>query len=201
MEDYPWYSVIDPDFSVSQGDILLHCPVPKIEENAEFPFFEGNATFIDGIVLTQACDLENGRAKVDNITLCRIVQLKELVQKLMEEQYKNTPSFDYSDLKGKQKDTKRKIIESLRKGEFLDFYLLNKFNSEDFPELNQDYRVVQLRKFYYVPVNSINRIAKQQTTNRLRLLPPYREHLSYSYAFNFSRIGLPVDIVIDPDEV
>jgi hypothetical protein len=29
---------------------------------------------------------------------------------------------------------------------------------------------------------------------RLRLLPPYREHLSQSFARFFMRVGLPVDI-------
>ena len=35
--------------------------------------------------------------------------------------------------------------------------------------------------------------------HRLRLLPPYREHLSQAFARYFMRVGLPVDI--DKEEI
>lgn len=37
-----------------------------------------------------------------------------------------------------------------------------------------------------------NHLAQQNS--RLRLLPPYREHLAQAFARSFMRVGLPIDI-------
>jgi len=44
-----------------------------------------------------------------------------------------------------------------------------------------------------VPFDFIVDLAKKKG-KRLRLLPPYREHLSQAFARFFIRVGLPVDI-------
>jgi hypothetical protein len=36
--------------------------------------------------------------------------------------------------------------------------------------------------------------SRAKAAKRLRLLPPYREHLSQSFARFFMRVGLPIDI-------
>jgi len=41
----------------------------------------------------------------------------------------------------------------------------------------------------------------KQKDQRLRLLPPYREHLSQAFARFFMRVGLPSDIPPFADEI
>jgi len=53
--------------------------------------------------------------------------------------------------------------------------------------------VVDFRHSYSLPFTLINDISGK-LGKRLRLLPPYREHLSQAYARFFMRVGLPIDI-------
>ena len=78
--------------------------------------------FIDGIILTQACDLANH--KVDNVILCSVTSKKDI---------------------------------------------------------------------FSVPVHLASSTAKRNG-KRLRLCPPYREHLSQAFARYFMRVGLPINI-------
>jgi len=45
---------------------------------------------------------------------------------------------------------------------------------------------------FSLPVRFVRK--KAADGRRLRLLPPYREHLSQAFARFFMRVGLPVDI-------
>ena len=58
-----------------------------------------------------------------------------------------------------------------------------------FPEV----RIVDFRRLYSLPVAFVRRQAETRVP-RLRLLPPYREHLSQAFSRFFMRLGLPVDI-------
>jgi len=46
---------------------------------------------------------------------------------------------------------------------------------------------------YHVSIDFLIDLIKKKD-KRLRLLPPYREHLSQAFARFFMRVGLPVDI-------
>jgi hypothetical protein len=70
------------------------------------------------------------------------------------------------------------------------YHLLNKC---EIMEISREYMVVDFRNTYSLPFSLINDISKKQS-KRLRLLPPYREHLSQAYARFFMRVGLPIDI-------
>lgn len=54
-------------------------------------------------------------------------------------------------------------------------------------------RIVDFREVFSLPISLIRHIASQQVP-RVRLMPPYREHLAQAFARFFMRIGLPVDI-------
>ncbi|MCD6491242.1 MAG: hypothetical protein J7K59_02995, partial [Candidatus Korarchaeota archaeon] len=56
-----------------------------------------------------------------------------------------------------------------------------------------DYLVVDFRSVYSVPFDFLLELA-QKRDRGIRLLPPYREHLSQAFARFFMRVGLPVDI-------
>ena len=55
--------------------------------------------------------------------------------------------------------------------------------------------IVDFNNIYTIPKNLAKEIAKQNKI-RLRLCPPYREHLSQSFARFFMRVGLPINIKI-----
>jgi len=57
----------------------------------------------------------------------------------------------------------------------------------------EDYLIVDFHNVYSIHYDLLINIVQKQT-KRIRLLPPYREHLSQAFARFFMRIGLPVDI-------
>src|SRR3954463_15413201 len=73
----PWYEVAGPDVRLTQGDIILDCPLLKwqLDDVAEGEKASGERLFkaakaikADVVVMTQACDLEQG--KVSDVVLC-----------------------------------------------------------------------------------------------------------------------------------
>ena len=60
------------------------------------------------------------------------------------------------------------------------------------PEFESKPRIIDF-KSVVLPVGFLRNFAVQQGP-RVRLMPPYREHLSQSFARFFMRVGLPVDI-------
>jgi len=80
--------------------------------------------------------------------------------------------------------------EALRRGNVPGYHLLNKCEINGF---ETEYLVVDFRSVYSVPFEFLMNLAEERG-ERLRLLPPYREHLSQAFARFFMRVGLPVDI-------
>jgi len=172
--DYPWYIVIKSDPEIQQGDFISDCPIiippHNFEEGQELDI---KVELMDAIVLSQSCDLTNG--KVDLVLVCPVNSLKSFIEQLSDK--KNT------------KDT----IENLRKGFFYSYHLLN--NSDEIEDL-KDYQVVDFRNVYGVKFELLNQIAAKSEI-KYRLLPPYREHLSQAFARYFMRVGLPQDIKVE----
>jgi hypothetical protein len=82
--------------------------------------------------------------------------------------------------------------EELRQGKFPEYHLLQRFESDGLPN---DFYFVDFHHIYSVPKRFVEEIIKNKPHKRL--LPPYREHLSQSFARYFMRVGLPVDIPQD----
>ena len=82
-----------------------------------------------------------------------------------------------------------KYFDDLRKGNQPNYHLLNQA-----AELGiTDYLVVDFRNVFAVHIDFLK--AHVETLNdRVRLLPPYREHLSQAFARFFMRVGLPQNI-------
>jgi hypothetical protein len=57
----------------------------------------------------------------------------------------------------------------------------------------REIRVVDFRTVFSLSLHFVKNFAALQSP-RLRLLPPYREHLAQAFARFFMRVGLPVDI-------
>jgi hypothetical protein len=60
--------------------------------------------------------------------------------------------------------------------------------------LSTEHRIVDFRELYTVPRGFLESLLAQRGQPRLRLLPPYREHLSQAFARFFMRVGLPAGV-------
>lgn len=176
-ERFPWYELASGD-DLEQGDIFEACPIFSValpfsyEEfrsgNYDAPF---DITDRDVVVITQSCDLVKDRLKVDDLLLCQIWDLEELAEK---ENYLRQP----------------KAREEIRRGNIPGYHMLNASNV---PSFERAFRVVDFHQVFSLPVDFLREFAKK-TAPRLRLQPPYREHLGQAFARYFMRVGLPVDI-------
>jgi len=172
---YPWYAAVSGD-GLEQGDILRCCPVFQIPPetlrldttDVKVEVFERNV-----IVVSQSCDLvirHGGKCNLDEVILCPIYSKSEL---------RSDPRF------GKEEEW-----ENARKGRFPGYHVLNRC---ELAAIRMDFMLVDLRQVYSLPVALVRQLAAAQSP-RIRLLPPYREHLSQAFARFFMRVGLPVDI-------
>jgi hypothetical protein len=169
--DYPWYDLVTGD-DLEQGHLLESCPVflPP-EQLADGPLAEAVFRWEerDVIVLSQTCDLAKGREKVTEVLFCPVWARPELT-----EGYLASP----------------KGMEEARRGNLPGFHVLA---ACALPAAVREVRVVDFRRVYSLPLAFVRRRAAA-VPSRLRLLPPYREHLAQAFARFFMRIGLPVDV-------
>ena len=59
--------------------------------------------------------------------------------------------------------------------------------------IRNDFLVCDFRSLFGIHLTTLKELAAQQSP-RLRLLPPYREHLAQAFARFFMRVGLPIDV-------
>ena len=172
--NFPWYQIIPSTELLQQGDIIKNCQVIQPPKKLEADQQE-NITVkeIDAIVLTQSCDL--GQNKVEIVLVSPIYPLKDFLDALPHEQYSSLKS-------------KRKVIDNLKKGYINGYHLLNKQQG-----IMEDFLVADFKNVYGIHYDFLLSLINQ-STHRIRLLPPYREHLSQAFARNFMRVGLPLDI-------
>lgn len=183
---YPWYEEVKNSEDLKQGDFISNCqviiPPPQkitIGENMDIDIEE-----LDTIILTQSCDLANN--KVAHIMVCPIHNLEDFISSLPSDQTSS-------------KKARNRIKDNLRKGYLPGYHLLN--NPEPLCknlEFSSDFIVVDFKNVYTINYQFAKTLVKSEKS-RLRLLPPYREHLSQAFARYFMRVGLPQDLSI-PEE-
>jgi hypothetical protein len=172
---YPWYELVSGR-DLEQGDILLGCPVflippEAIREPGEHPITIQHQNVI---IMSQSCDLAirgDGRCGAEDVILATLYFRREL-----------------------EKDRrfgKKAGWEDARKGKFPRYHVLNQCEIAD-PKI--DYMLVDLGRVFTLSVDVVRDFAATDDKKRVRLLPPYREHLSQAFARFFMRVGLPVDI-------
>jgi hypothetical protein len=175
--EYPWYQKLMPDEGVQQGDFIPDCPVfvspADLINDVET---EIEIKLMDVIILSQSCDLMN--KDIENILVCPYSNASDYLKNLPVEQTK-TPK------------ARMKILDNVRKGHLAAYHLLNKEDG-----LFDDYLVVDFKNVYGIHRSTLTEKANRMET-RIRLLPPYREHLSQAFARYFMRVGLPQDIIIE----
>jgi len=169
-ERYEWYKVVK-DNTLQQGDFFYDCPITMPLANPEKEDVEVKVMVYDVVVMSQSCDLE--ARKVDIVLVC--------------------PFFPLSAMKaqGSHFDSS-KWLKGVRDGKEPGYHLLNKI---PFDGYLQEPFIVEFRNVYGIHLEYLENIARARK-DRIRLLPPYKEHLSQSFVRFFMRVGLPIPIEI-----
>lgn len=188
MENYPWYDEVEGKEQLAQGDFITSCPIidpverPSLTPNKSntgigslWHDYRANKSQkfrvleYDVTVMSQSCDLEH--RKLELVLVCPFFALSEI-----EKQGNHFKSSKWK--------------ESVRQGNEPGYHMLKESKSfKNKIELS----IVDFRSVYSIPYNSLVDIVEARG-DRLRLLPPYREHLSQAFARFFMRVGLPEDI-------
>lgn len=167
---YPWYCLVNDD-ELQQGDILESCPVflppPDLTLNSSEANFKWTRRNV--IIMSQSCDMVKGREKITEVLLCFVWNRSE-----------HTEGHLSTD----------KGMEDARRGQLPGHHVLNECKLAN---VEREYRIVDFHNISTLPLGLCRQFAAN-TPNRIRLLPPYREHLSQAFARFFMRVGLPTDI-------
>jgi len=164
-----WYRLSDSSI-LEQGDILFGFPLLTARYDEQKTSATVDQESLDLIVLTQSCDLENG--KVTRILAAPIVSLSDW---LLEN------PFDLDRL------------EEIRRGFDTSLYLLPSWPSGP-KELEKD-RVVDFGHLQTIEAAQVNQFIGGLTKReRVTLVSPALEHFSQAVARSFMRVGLPIDV-------
>lgn len=178
---YDWYDLVEADEPLEQGDLLKGCPcfIPdyaavnwdKLPSGAGQVIVPGKVRTYDTIILSQSCDLADG--DLDNVIVC--------------------PHWSPEEMIAAGSGFKRDWLPSIRKGHMPTYHMLQ---ACDLAPKQQGIHIVDFGAAYPLPYDYIKQFARAYG-NRVRLNPPYREHLSQAYARYFMRVGLPQGITLD----
>jgi len=176
---YPWYAIIEPEDPLEQGDIFRGFPIVDPPTLSNTPTADNQiietedlVKLYDVIIMTQSCDLENDKITDDDyVVLCAVYDAAT------------------AETRTGGKYTSKSTWSSLVKGYTIHVHPLNKCEIKHY-EFN--YQIVDMRLIFSIPLRFVKEVAAQQA--RIRLLSPYREHLSQAFARIFMRIGLPHDL-------
>ncbi len=196
--DYPWYVEVSADAPLTQGDLVESCPVlvfdevPNIGNHqtaealvAELDKAHG-VQLVRAIVMTQACDLEY--RNVRNVILCPIYHLDEYRRYWEEKRRQASKSESTANWDNHTKQ--------IKDGKVWNLTMLQKWDASGSGVLSIPHQVVDFHEVFSLPLDFLIAWLRAKNESRLRLRPPYREHLSQAFARFFMRVGLPDDITL-----
>lgn len=182
-----WYEVVAADVRLTQGDLIFQCPIVSWKrasvEAVDAQTLKGNteAVEMDVVVLTQACDLEH--EKVDNVLLCPHLALSE-----------HKSHWEAAMRESNQTPTPKawtRQCKDIQDGFAWNLAILEKYQNG---LMALEHRIVDFSSVFTVPRDFLESLLKTRKQIRLRLRPPYREHLSQAFARFYMRVGLPVPV-------
>jgi hypothetical protein len=170
-QTYPWYKPIE-GADIEQGDIFEACPVfaPPAEVALDAPAeisFQWEER--DVVVMSQSCDMELGHEKITEVLLCALWRRSQLTLGHL---------------------ASARGLEDARRGNLPAYLVLAEC---ELPDHQREVCIVDFRRVYSLSLGYLRRRAQTNGT-RIRLLPPYREHLAQGFARFFMRVGLPVQV-------
>jgi len=188
-----WYRTVGPSERLTQGDIIFDCPLvswsaapiqvtgPDSEVEA---LKQGRVAFqADVIVMTQACDLEQG--KVRNIVACPHLSIND---------YKaGWEAFLRQRNQSPTAKAWRTHCNDIKDGYAWNLSILNRSTVTG---LEFEHRIVDFHEVFTIPREFLESLLAARGRERPCLLSPYREHLSQAFARYFMRVGLPVAVDI-----
>ncbi|MCI0681570.1 MAG: hypothetical protein L0Y71_05665 [Gemmataceae bacterium] len=147
-----------------QGDLVFGCPFEYVESSGQ-----ADRSNFNVVVVSQSCDLAH--EKLEMVQVCPFWDLEKL-------------ATDMEYFRGKRGR------EEIRRGNLPGYHLLNRCTLAELPT---GLLIVDFRAQFAISRPKLQSLAAEQKP-RLRLLPPYREHLAQALARFYMRVGLPVDI-------
>lgn len=162
-----WWSQVDGT-ELFQGDFLPRCFVPFFDPDygTTGETQDVSVKEYDCIVLTQSCDLEQGKAPL--VALCPLYPISKFEQVSTSLQRKGA-------------------WERVRKGGVEGLHLVASMAD---PGNNRACFVANFREIYSLPIAYLQEHA-ETLDERWRLQSPYLEHFSQAFARFFMRVGLP----------
>jgi len=162
---YPWFDIVDGD-DIEQGDIFERFQFRVVDDDDPETIHPLER---DIIVITQSCDIKED--KVTHLVCCPLYELENYSTNI--------------DRKLAGKDQRNAIIA----GRIVHLHMLNQCDLR----IERDFRLINFARILEVKKQKL--ISFSRTCGpRLRLLPPYREHMAQAFARSFMRVGLPADI-------
>ena len=186
-----WYAPASQDAPLDQGDIIFDCPVVSWKDHVLIAQDDGMTDALKGeielakedvVVMTQTCDLAQG--KIHYVILCphcSLSEYREDWERIQEKRDQNPTDRSWA-----------KHMTDIAAGQIWNRSMLN---SEEGEEHNMDHRIVDFHEVFSLPRSFLESWILAENPERLRLRPPYREHLSQAFARFFMRVGLPTEIV------
>lgn len=179
MATFEWYEKVEEQEIFEQGDLFENFPVPIVTtwdmgtqgESNNTVTTPASFTRYNLILMTQSCDLQR-LGDAATVVFCPRQDYRDAAEEI-------------SAYRGQDGWAK------LRAGRIIGAHLLAKCEIEGH---RFDYQVVALRQVLSVPFGLLKAYSRQHAKSRIRLLPPYREHLAQAFARQFMRVGLPVDL-------
>ena len=180
-----------------QGDLVEECPVPVFSESLVFDDRQDLDSLLNvlrrgvgiqrvrSIVMTQACDLE--QQKVHNVILCPAYSIADFQTDWAAAEARRTGHPPRTSIWDGH-------VKSIKAGRIWNLTLLRKREPGEGINLTTPTTVVDFHEVFSVPLGFLTLWLQKRNQARLRLRPPYREHLSQGFARFFMRVGLPVDI-------
>jgi hypothetical protein len=185
-----WYEAVDANVELTQGDIILNCPVVRwasksveVSNQTEIETLRSlvEVAEIDLVVITQGCDLEN--KKVNNVILSphfALSQYQEYWEQTMNNMKQNPTAKAWG-----------RYCDDIKNGYIWNLSMLNE---GEIGNLKLTHRIVDFHYVYTLPRTFLESFLQNKQQPRLRLRPPYREHLSQAFARFFMRVGLPTGV-------
>lgn len=173
MSAFNWYESPKSD-TLEQGDIFFRFPVlipgtlRVVEGNAEFET-RSRIEFYDVIVLTQSCDLVEDEHL--SIILCPVADFERAAA-------------------DPDSTVRRNQFPDIRKGRMPSYHLLKPC---DIQGHERGHMVINFSQVFVTTYRQLITTPPSHD-GRLRLLPPYKEHLSQAFARFVMRVGLPQDV-------
>jgi hypothetical protein len=160
-----WTLVPDGDGSICQGDLFYSCSVPILKPDFETTEVIEFGT-LDLLVMSHTCDLVN--EKLQFVTLAPICSVPEFEQL--------NPDFG---------SKWKAVVQGRHEG--VAVVGPCKDGLEDFRDCN----VVDFHQIYSLPLEYLKHVVKQHPTPRYRLVSPYLEHVSQTFARFYMRVAIP----------